>query len=344
MSKARSLSNLFSGSTDAATDAEVTSAIASHNSATTSVHGISNTANLATSSSVSSSVSSGISTHNTSANGHIGRGNTASRPASPVTGDLYFDTDLNKVLVYVSGNWLPVTTVTAPGVPTSVSATAGSTQATVTWTAPVNNGGSDITDYNIQYSSNSGSTWTTFSDGTSTSTSATVTGLTNNTAYVFRVRAINLYGNGDYSSATSSVTPTQVTYSYTFSGVTGSGGNGTGNGKHYDVYFGASGFTGAKIYASNGTVLETLSNPTFNDYCSPTPSFSSNGGSGSSCEPYRTYTWSYTTGSLPAGAYIYHDNGGYGGGTVSLSISNGGRTVTTVSSQGNGNCYKVVLA
>ena len=47
--------------------AEVTAAIAAHNNATTSVHGITNTANLAT----SSSVTSAISTHNTTDNGHV---------------------------------------------------------------------------------------------------------------------------------------------------------------------------------------------------------------------------------------------------------------------------------
>ena len=73
--------------------------------------------------------------------------------------------------------------------------------------APVDNGGYAITDYAVQYSSNSGTTWTTFADGTSTANTATVTGLTNGTDYVFRVAAINGAGTGPYSSATSSVTP-----------------------------------------------------------------------------------------------------------------------------------------
>jgi titin len=59
----------------------------------------------------------------------------------------------------------------------------------------------------IQYSSNSGSTWTTFADGTSTATSTAVTGLTNGTAYIFKVAAVNAVGTGSYSSNSSSVTP-----------------------------------------------------------------------------------------------------------------------------------------
>ena len=102
-----------------------------------------------------------------------------------------------------------ITTATTPGAPTSVTVTDPGTDgyAAVSWTAPASNGGSAITDYVIQYSSNSGSSWTTFSDGTSTSTSATVTGLTLNTAYIFRVAAVNVIGTGSYSTVSSSFTP-----------------------------------------------------------------------------------------------------------------------------------------
>lgn len=94
-----------------------------------------------------------------------------------------------------------------PGVPTGVSAVASSGQATVSWTAPSSTGSSAITDYVIEYSSNSGSSWTTFSDGVSTATSATVTGLTNGTAYTFRVAAKNTQGTGGPSDASAAVTP-----------------------------------------------------------------------------------------------------------------------------------------
>ncbi len=91
--------------------------------------------------------------------------------------------------------------------PTSLAATGGNAQVSLTWTAPSYNGGSAITDYSVQFSSDSGSTWTTFSRTASTTASQVVTGLTNGTAYVFRVAGINANGTGTYTAASSSVTP-----------------------------------------------------------------------------------------------------------------------------------------
>src|SRR5436305_12592523 len=45
------------------------------------------------------------------------------------------------------------------GAPSAVSASAGNVQATVTWTAPTANG-SAITGYDVRYSNDSGTTWT----------------------------------------------------------------------------------------------------------------------------------------------------------------------------------------
>lgn len=99
------------------------------------------------------------------------------------------------------------TTSTVPDAPTSVSGTSGNAQVSLTWTAPTYNNGAAISDYTIQYSSNSGSSWSTFSHTASATASITVTGLTNGTAYIFRVAAVNSAGTGSYSTNSSSVTP-----------------------------------------------------------------------------------------------------------------------------------------
>ncbi|MBN9619637.1 MAG: fibronectin type III domain-containing protein, partial [Actinobacteria bacterium] len=75
-----------------------------------------------------------------------------------------------------------------PGAPTGLSATAGDAAATVSWTAPASDGGSALTGYTLQYSSDGGTTWTG-TPHTGTSTSQVVSGLGNGTAYVFRVAA-----------------------------------------------------------------------------------------------------------------------------------------------------------
>jgi hypothetical protein len=95
---------------------------------------------------------------------------------------------------------IPVTvTVTLPGVPTGVSAVAGNTNAVVSWTAPANTGGSLISGYTV--TSSGGQT------ATVAGTSATVTGLTNGTAYTFTVTATNVSGSSAASDSSTAVTP-----------------------------------------------------------------------------------------------------------------------------------------
>ena len=100
-----------------------------------------------------------------------------------------------------------VTPATTPGTPTAVTGIRGIGQVQLSWTAPVFNGGSAVTDYTIQYSSDSGASWQTFTDAVSAATSATVTGLINGTGYLFRVAAVNDVGTGSYSANSSTVTP-----------------------------------------------------------------------------------------------------------------------------------------
>lgn len=93
-----------------------------------------------------------------------------------------------------------------PAAPTAVNATPGTGSATVSWTAPAN-GGSAITGYVVEYSTDNGKSYTQVSEAT-TATSAQITGLTNGTGYMFRVRAVNANGVGEPSANSTSITPT----------------------------------------------------------------------------------------------------------------------------------------
>ncbi len=95
------------------------------------------------------------------------------------------------------------TLITPPGAPTGAASTAGNGQATVTFTAPSSNGGSQITGYTVT-SSNPGNGSKTASGSGSP---ITVTGLTNGSTYTFTVVATNEAGNSASSTATGSVTP-----------------------------------------------------------------------------------------------------------------------------------------
>ena len=89
--------------------------------------------------------------------------------------------------------------ITKPDAPTGVSATSGgNASSTISWTAP-SDGGSAITSYTA--TSNAGQTCS------SSTTSCSITGLTNGTAYTFTVTATNSIGTSNPSSASSAATP-----------------------------------------------------------------------------------------------------------------------------------------
>ena len=109
----------------------------------------------------------------------------------------------------------------APGAPTAVSGVAGAGSVAVSWTAPTATGESPVSDYVIEYALASDPTnWSTFADGLSTATSTTVTGLSDDTAYVFQVSAVNTAGQGDASASSAPVTPIGVPSSPTINSVT----------------------------------------------------------------------------------------------------------------------------
>ncbi|WP_375164310.1 Ig-like domain-containing protein [Shewanella baltica] len=107
-----------------------------------------------------------------------------------------------------NGSYLPATQVSRtftinpilPGAPTAVTAVAGDSSASVSFTAPISNGGSAITSYAV-IASPGGATVN------GTASPITFSGLTNGTAYTFTVSATNATGTSVVSAASNSVTP-----------------------------------------------------------------------------------------------------------------------------------------
>jgi hypothetical protein len=92
-----------------------------------------------------------------------------------------------------------ITLPNVPGAPTAVMATAGVRRAMVSWTAPMNNGGSAVTGYVVTTSPGGQTTG-------ATGTSVTVMGLSNGQTYSFTVQATNAVGTGAASLSSNSVT------------------------------------------------------------------------------------------------------------------------------------------
>ena len=88
---------------------------------------------------------------------------------------------------------------------TSITLTPQSTtQIDLSWTQP-NLNGFPLSAYTVQYSTNSGTTWTTLA--TQTSTTYTSTALTQNTVYDYRINTANSFGNTDGSINTATTYP-----------------------------------------------------------------------------------------------------------------------------------------
>ncbi|WFR62983.1 S-layer homology domain-containing protein [Paenibacillus amylolyticus] len=106
----------------------------------------------------------------------------------------------NKGGLSEASNQVSVIPSSVPGSPTDVTATSGNGQAIVRFAAPVQNGGSPITGYEV-----------TVSPGnmiiTGTASPITVPGLSNGTSYTFTVKAINGAGKSADSARSNAVVP-----------------------------------------------------------------------------------------------------------------------------------------
>jgi fibronectin type 3 domain-containing protein len=112
----------------------------------------------------------------------------------------------------------PSASITAPSAPTGLTATSGNTQVSLSWTP-----GTGATSYNIYESTTSGGPYTKV--GSSTTTSYTVTGLTNGTAYYFVVTGVNSVGESGYSNQASSTPAVPTTAPSAPTGLTATAGN-----------------------------------------------------------------------------------------------------------------------
>ena len=127
----------------------------------------------------------------------------------------------------------------------------------VTWTAPTYTGGLSISHYTV--TSSGGQTCTT---ANGTTTTCTVTGLTNGTAYTFTVTATNSLGTGPASAASAPATPSTVPGAPT--GVTATGGQNAQSTVSWTAPSsnGGSAITGYTVTSTPGSILCTTTGAT----------------------------------------------------------------------------------
>jgi hypothetical protein len=202
-------------------------------------------------------------------------------------------------------NAAAVTPTTKPQAPTIGTATPGNLSASLTFTAPANNGGSSITNY--KYSID-GTNYIALSPASTTSP-LTISGLTNGTTYNIRLKAVNANGDSTESSDSNSITPPgTATVDYL---VVAGGGGGGGS-------FAGGGGGGGYRTSIGGTSLTLDRGTTY----TATVGSGGNGGSGTNNGNKGTdstfSTITSTGGGYGGGNQGQGGNGGSGGGSGGL--------------------------
>ena len=152
-----------------------------------------------------------------------------------------------------------------PNAPTALSVTSANASLVLSWAAPSYVGSTPITGYIVEYTPSGGSASTVNTN--STSTSYTLSGLTNGTSYSIRVRAINSIGNGTYSSTVSQTPSAGVGFSSLPAGWTGTG---TAANKASKASITGNGATYTAVAGATGTLRITGSYGDYNDGFGPT--------------------------------------------------------------------------
>jgi len=248
--------------------------------------------------------------------------------------------------VTIYGVALQPGTVSVPSTPTGLGVTAGNAQNALSWTAS-----SGATSYNIYRGTTAGGESGTAIANTS-STSYTNTGLTNGTAYYYKVAAVNSAGTsgmsneqsgtptapaaGSLSGTVTAVTTAQA-FNLTTQGTTdwAAWGYGSGNFEHSSA--GGSKISNASVYGG-GAMTSFASSFLGSTWTNGTPDasvtnetngFYNNGGVGDGFQ--------FT---VPAGTTVQHLTvyvGGWAsGGTLTATLSDGSASTYTDSSQSNG--------
>ena len=116
--------------------------------------------------------------------------------ADPVNARVTAVNTIGSSATSASGNGAALPVATAPGAPTGLTRNAATskTQASLTWTAPSDDGTSSIVDYLVEHDQGSGS-WMTGSANV-VGTGYTQEGLSTGISYKFRVSARNAVGHG----------------------------------------------------------------------------------------------------------------------------------------------------
>lgn len=232
--------------------------------------------------------------------------------ASPFTGQLVFLTDTKKIQVWDGTAWLNIT-LAPPETPTSLSATAlSTTSVSIAFTAGSANG-SPITNYKYALSTNSGSTYGAFTavDPADATSPITISGLTQNTAYYIKLKAVNDMGDSAESAAVTVTTLNTLTVDYLV--VAGGGGGG-----------------GASNSVSGGAGAGGLRS-----------TVTASGGSPGTVEPPLTLNlnsnYTVTVGAGGAGGVYHQNNGVKGNNSVFSTITSEGGGYGPAQSLNGGN-------